>query len=108
MRLRNLLKFSDQIHQEARDLMAKKNKDYSNDDSVHDNFMVQSLLCSILGVDIGTHMGAIEFLILFKIHRLFKMAQSDGKPANESVKDTVVDLHNYIDLLLTASMEDVL
>jgi len=107
MQLKHLLEFSERIHKKAMGLMSKKNKDYSEEESVHDNFRAQSLLCYILDVEAGTLSGAIEFLILFKIHRLFRLINNGETPENETLEDTVVDLHNYIDLLHTSLEEKI-
>ena len=42
---------------------------------------------------------------MLKIDRICNLKRKEVSPENESVKDTVVDLHNYIDLLYGCLIE---
>jgi len=83
-----------------KELAVKKNGDYSNAEDVHTNFKTVAELCRLLGVDVTTPEGCLEYMVLHKIHRLFKLINSGKKPDNESLFDNNVDTQVYLDLLL--------
>ena len=89
----------------ARELCVKKNADYSKDDDVHVNFKTVAQLCKVLEVDVSTPRGCIQFHILHKIHRLFKLINEGRTPENESVADTVLDEFVYSALLIGLNEE---
>ena len=100
MNLHELVKLVKDINGTAEDLCKRKNKDYSRDDDVHANFHQLAALCTILGVDASTPQGCMEFFCVVKLHRLFKLVNAGGKPANESLFDTVADDNVYKALLI--------
>ena len=79
------------------DVMEKKRHDYATEDALS-NFKRMATICSTLKVDVKTPFGAAMFLMLLKIDRWNNLVSSCKSPKNESVEDTVMDLHNYIDL----------
>ena len=81
-------------------LAIKKNKDYSKDDDVHANFHRVARLCEILDVDTKTAQGVIQFMILWKIQRMFKLSKEGVTPENETIFDTGVDINIYDNLLI--------
>ena len=100
MNLKNLSKLVSKITQRVELLAVKKNKDYSTDDDVHTNFKEVTFLCNLLRVDRSTPHGAIQYEIVKKIHRIFKLVNEGQTPENESLFDNAVDLNVYIALLL--------
>jgi len=86
-------------------LCAKKNKDYSRGDEVHANFKEVAAICRILGVDVSKPEGCVEFMIAWKMHRLFRLINAGQTPANETLLDSGVDMEVYTELLLTLVRE---
>ena len=80
-----------------RKIWLAKSGDYATDD-VLSNFKRMHTLCETLRVDPSkSSLDAAMFLILLKLDRVNNL--KDGrKPNNESVKDTIIDLTNYINL----------
>jgi len=106
MNLNNLSKLVSKINQRVELLAVKKNKDYSMDSDVHTNFIDVSVLCNLLLVDVGTPQGCIQYEIVKKIHRVFKLIREGKTPANESLLDNAVDINVYIALLLGLNEEE--
>ena len=100
MNLYQLVHLVKDINGTAEDLCKRKNKDYSRDDDVHANFHQLAALCIILGVDVSTPRGCIQYSILLKVQRIFKLVNAGGIPANESLHDSAVDLNVYLALLI--------
>ena len=101
MNLSTLLTHSSTNNLHARSLLDKKNQDYSEENDVHVNFKLVADLCRLLNVDASEPEGALQFMILWKIQRWFRIINSGKNPANEGYKETAVDLENYITLLYT-------
>lgn len=78
----------------------QKNKDYSRDDDVHANFHRVARLCDTLDVDVRKPQGVMQFMILWKVQRLFKLTKEGAIPCNEPLFDTVVDINVYNALLI--------
>lgn len=106
MELKELSKLVSKITQRVELLAVKKNKDYSHDSNVHSNFLDVSALCELLLVDIWTPQGCIQYEIIKKIHRVFKLIREDETPENESLFDNAVDINVYIALLLGLNEEE--
>ena len=86
------------IHLARMDLMIDKSEDYAGED-VLANFKRMNQLASLLGI--STEKSPTDcalFLALLKLDRWCNLRKKGvTKPRNESIKDTVKDLHNYID-----------
>ena len=105
MKLKELNEQIKKSNRASEELAIKKNKDYSKDDDVHANFHRVARLCETLDVDVRTPVGVMQFMILWKIQRLFKLTKEGALPENESLFDTVVDINVY-DALLVGYKED--
>ena len=105
MNLTQLDSLLEDLGKRARDICGKKNADYSKDDDVHVNFKRVAELCKVLEVDVSTPRGCIQFHILHKIHRLFKLVNEGRTPENESVADNSIDIFVYKALLLGLNEE---
>ena len=80
------------------DLLIGKSHDYATDD-VLSNFKRMNILCKTLDIDVRRSAGdCARFLMMLKVDRWCNLVGSGKEPKNESIKDTVMDLHNYIDL----------
>ena len=100
----NIIKLHDfvsKVNMRKKALILAKNKDYSEETDAHKNFRRVAELCATLNVDVSTPEGVAEFMILWKIHRLFKLKNEGKEPENESLFDNDVDIQNYLDLLVT-------
>lgn len=100
MKLQELNEQLKKSNRASEELAIKKNKDYSKDDDVHANFHRVARLCEILGVDVRKPEGVIMFMILWKVHRLFKLKNEGVEPCNEPLFDTGVDINVYDNLLI--------
>jgi len=108
MKLGALVGSAEHIFDTCIELLISKNADYSNNDDVHSNFKELAQLCRDLNVDVSTPVGCIQFMILMKTHRQFKLIREGKKPENESLQDTCTDKLNYEILLETLLEEEKL
>ncbi len=99
--LADLMAYGRRVSLEKEKLIISKNADYSEEVDAHGNFRTVSELCASLNVDVQTPAGVVEFMILWKIHRLVKLKNEGKEPENESLFDNNVDIQNYLDLLVT-------
>lgn len=100
-----LIDIMDTLHQERMALMEGKGQDYSTED-VLSNFKRMSKMCSLL--EIAPAQSPVDcalFLMLLKIDRWCNLRRSGADPKNESLADTIKDLHNYIDLAYACELE---
>ena len=101
MNLTDLVEHCASTLEKCGSLLVRKNSDYSQDADVHSNFREIAELCKWLKVDVTKPEGCIQFLILWKIHRLFKLIREGKTPKNEGLGDSFVDEINYLLLLDT-------
>lgn len=98
MRREDLTQLIDEINQARSKLMIGKGHDYANED-VLANFKRMCCLCEILDIDPRrSSADCASFLLMLKIDRWHNLRSKGAAPSNESVKDTILDLHNYVDL----------
>lgn len=91
-----LLALHDRLTKRARDLMDRKNADYSTSDDPFANFR----LCeAISGGTISTEAG-ILIRMTDKISRLYQLLNKEASVAEETIEDTCLDLINYAVLFL--------
>ena len=100
MNIEDMGRLVDEINKQKAKLVASKNGDYSYSRDVHNNFRCLASLCKTLKVDVTTPEGCMEYMILHKIHRLFKLINDGTKPNHESLFDNGVDGEVYMDLLV--------
>lgn len=97
----------DRIHKARVALCTAKGNDYAdpNMDTLA-NFKRMYVLCSTLGIDVKrSSADCAMFLTVLKIDRWCNLRNRGVKPQNESVVDTIEDLHNYIDLGYASELE---
>ena len=86
-------------------VFADKSNDYATDDALS-NFKRMNILCKTLDIDVRRSAGdCARFLVMLKVDRWCNLVGSGKEPKNESVKDTVMDLHNYLDLGYACDIE---
>jgi hypothetical protein len=101
MKLDELIQHTAETLEQCGELLIKKNADYSENADVHSNFKEMAQLCGWLGVDVSKPEGCVQFFVLVKIHRLFKLIREGKTPQNEGLHDSCVDQINYLLLLET-------
>jgi len=93
------------IYSKCGNLLIGKGDDYAGED-VLANFKRMNQLCSLLGIDTSRSSGDCgRFLMLLKVDRWCNLINKGTEPKNESLLDTVLDLHNYIDLAYACDKE---
>ena len=100
MIIEEMSQLTDEINAQKAKLVSSKNKDYTYGNDVHANFKRLAELCKALKVDVTTPEGCMEYMILHKIHRLFKLVNDGTEPNHESIFDNGVDEEVYMDLLI--------
>lgn len=73
----------------------ERHKQYANDNDTLHNFKAVSKIAKILKPDITTPDGYALQMFIVKVTRLFNQWKEKGYG---SIKDTVLDCHNYLDL----------
>lgn len=81
-------------------LSKKKAEDYATDGDTLHNFKAQAML-----TDMKPSQCAAQ-LVVTKAVRLGNLIFSDKGPANESIEDTILDMQNYLDLMLACREEE--
>jgi hypothetical protein len=94
------------IHEDRMSLILKKAADYATED-VLSNFKRMSDTCARLNIaPARSACDCALFLLVLKVDRWCNLRNKGEKPRNESVEETVRDLHNYIDLAYACEKED--
>jgi hypothetical protein len=96
--IKQLEEFVTLINKDGVDLLKSKGHDYAGKD-IFKNFKQMFQLLEILEIDMKQKEGVHMFYILLKIQRISNLLFSGKTAKNESIKDTLIDLRNYIDLL---------
>ncbi len=86
-------------------LMTGKSEDYAGEDTLA-NFKRMHIISGQLGINPSrSAFDCAMFLVMLKIDRLMNLKRKGADPKNESVKDTILDLLNYIDLAFACESE---
>ena len=86
-------------------LLIDKNKDYATEDFLS-NFKRMNQLCKLLDIDVRRSPGdCARFLVMLKMDRWCNLIGKGTPPKNESIRDTVLDVLNYIDLAYACDRE---
>jgi len=96
------------IHSERCGLLMDKSQDYAGED-VLANFKRMNILCKQLSIrPARSPADCALFLALLKFDRLCNLKNKGTAPKNEAVKDSYIDLLNYLDLAHACELEDKL
>ena len=106
MKTNDYLFIRDVGHKRRTELTIRKNQDYADSNDVLANFRRISQTCGQLYVNVGTEEGVCLFFIIQKVDRLAKLIMNGTAPENETLRDTLDDLHVYGDLL-EAILEEI-
>lgn len=99
-------KLISEIHAQCSEIMLKKRSDYANED-VLSNFKRLSELAKLLNIDPRNSPADYAlFMVAMKIDRWCNLRKQGKQPENESIMDTVIDLHNYIDLAYACEVDE--
>lgn len=99
------LKTIQTVHDDRMKMIAGKAQDYATED-VLSNFKRMTILCKELDIDVRRSPGdCARFLFLLKLDRWCNLNKKGAVPLNESIRDTVLDGHNYWDLAYLCDME---
>ena len=86
-----------QMFSKRMDLANKKGNDYSDGDILA-NFKRLGEVADLLRVDVTDPFGYAMFMALMKFDRIMNLTKQDREPENESLDDSFMDFHNYLDL----------
>ena len=100
MIIKEMSQLTDEINAQKAKLVSSKNKDYSYGNDVHANFKRVAKICETLKVDVTKPEGCMEYEIVKKVCRLFKLINDGTEPNHESIFDNGVDEEVYMDLLV--------
>jgi hypothetical protein len=99
MKLAQVKDLAERMNEHRLRVFDGKSNDYATDEDALSNFKRLHQLCCILNVD--TSRSAIDcgmYLFLLKVDRLNNLKM--GKCVkNEPMRDTIMDAHNYLDLI---------
>lgn len=106
MKHSDLKELQDTINRERLELMVGKSHDYAGEDALS-NFKRMSDLCAILQIcPEESAEDCALFLAVLKLDRYCNLRAEGKTPDNEGVVDTIMDLHNYIDLAYACSIDE--
>ena len=96
-----------ELHVEHIKLMNGKSADYADEDALS-NFKRMNELCKSLRINTSrSPWDCAMFLALLKIDRWCNLTAQGLDPANESIWDTMLDLHNYLDIAYACQCDTV-
>ena len=93
-------KFRQEMYDKSMALVDRKGADYNRDQQNGGDTLFNIKVCELLGV-VPTAERGILVRLMDKMMRLNSLVHPDREPANtdESVMDTVADIHNYVDFM---------
>jgi hypothetical protein len=98
-------KLTNNLHTRRMALAVKKGADYAGYD-ILSNFKRMASIARTLNITCQDSFGYAIFMALLKIDRITHITGGPGKPENESIDDSFMDLHNYIDLARAILVEE--
>ena len=106
MKTADFKKFCSETFEKRMSLMLRKNNDYSGDADFLSNFKRVSTVLSLLTQKEIKPSDYALMLIMLKIDRECNLRAKNLAPNNESRRDTLIDLRNYIDLYEACCAEE--
>ncbi|OBW61988.1 hypothetical protein [Dehalococcoides mccartyi] len=105
MELKDFVSMVEKINNNRTAILDNKNHDYSCKADALANFKRIARAIEILGIDTKSPTGVALFMLVMKVDRFNNLTKNDAKPECESVLDTVIDGHNYLDFAYALSEE---
>ena len=98
--LEQVKKFRQEMYDRSMALVQKKGADYNRDQQQAGDTLFNLRVCELMGV-VPTAERGILVRLTDKLMRLISLVHPDREPAvtDESVLDTICDIHNYVDYL---------
>lgn len=98
--LEDVTAFRKTMFDKSMELVNRKGADYNRDQQSQGDTLFNIRVCELLGV-VPTAERGILVRLSDKLMRLISLVHPDRLPANadESVMDTIADIHNYVDYL---------
>ena len=98
--LERVITFRESMYKSSTDLIAKKGADYNRDQQNTGDTLFNLRVCEVLGIVPSTEEGILVRLS-DKFMRLISLTKPGREAAvkDESVLDTIKDIHNYVDYL---------
>lgn len=106
MDLKDFVSMVEKVNNNRTAILDNKNHDYSCKADALANFKRIAKAVEILGIDTKSPIGVALFMLVMKVDRFNNLTKNDAKPKCESVLDTVVDGHNYLDFAYAISSEN--
>lgn len=105
--LSNVLAFRQEMFKKSFDLIQKKGADYNRDQQEQGDTLFNLKVCELLGIVPTTEAGILVRLSdkFMRLISLTKDASRNPAVKDESVLDTVADVHNYVDYLALKYLE---
>lgn len=97
--LESVKAFRQAMFDESMALIDKKGADYNREQQAGGDTLFNLRVAELLGI-VPTAERGILVRLSDKFMRLISLMSPDAEPANESVRDTVRDIHNYVDYAL--------
>lgn len=103
MNSKEFAQFAKEMNDERLELSRKKQLDYATEDALS-NFKRVNQVCKVWHIDVRRSPAeCAKFLMILKMDRWNNLRGRD--PENETIRDTIKDLHNYIDLAYACEIE---
>ncbi len=104
--LEEVLAFREEMHKSSMALIAKKGADYNRQQQLAGDTLFNLRVAAVLGI-VPTAERGILVRLSDKFMRLISLMSPNETPAiaDESVADTVRDMHNYLDYALMLFLE---
>lgn len=94
--LEEVLAYREEMYKRSSDLVRSKGHDYNRLQQNDGDTLFNLRVCEVLGIVNIAEKGLLVRLS-DKFMRLISLLESEGK--HESLEDTILDIHNYIDYL---------
>jgi len=106
--IEEMLDYQRHSNEKRYEIRLKKGHDYATDNWLS-NFERVAEYMKLFKVDLTTSHGVALFHLIHKIDRLCNLVYRRGdKPENESLRDTILDMKNYMDLMEECLMKEML
>jgi len=103
--LADIKKLRERIYKESMALIETKGHDYNYKQQMGGDTLFNLRVAYILGV-VDTPAKSVVVRMIDKMMRIISLTDADPEVKNESMEDTIKDLHNYADYWLIFKQEE--